>query len=118
MTGAAVEPAGGWEIEARSGIAVRAPGQHAYKMPFGKSEGWVGRDLSKYLPGIYWITVIARDLALKFGLQSDNLPEGTSMLDFGPDYLAFRLFDRANQWRTHPEEIDTFCSWIPGIFSL
>jgi hypothetical protein len=92
--------------------------QHTYRLPHGRVESWVGRDLSRYLPGLYWTTAFSRVIAQKYGVEAETLPAGARALDFGPEHLGFRLFDVPKDWPRHAEQIDAYCEQRPKIFSL
>lgn len=62
--------------------------RNRFKAEVGDSlvEAWVGRDLTRYLPGLYWRTMLPRDSAghLDFADRVDGVlvaePEGYVML--------------------------------------
>jgi hypothetical protein len=89
-----------------------------YELPNGKVQSWVGRDLSKYLPGLYWTNVLSNELAHRFGIEDCRLPSDAQILDFGSGYFSCRLFDRANDWTAYASQIDVLCEKNPHIFSI
>jgi hypothetical protein len=92
--------------------------QHKCRLQNGKIQSWVGRNLSKYLPGLYWISVLRTGLAKKFGIGDDRWPPSTKILDFGPMYLALQLFDQPSNWAEYAREIDALCAQNENIFSI
>jgi hypothetical protein len=80
-------------------------------------ESWVGRDITKYVPGLYWITYLSYDL-----LRAHNLPvkpikaiaKETTESHAG---LVVRLYDEPVQWK-HTKKIDDVCFSTNGIFSI
>ena len=47
--------------------------QHIYPLLHGKVQSWVGRDFTRYLPGLHWTTALSRFLAQKYGVEADAL---------------------------------------------
>jgi len=92
--------------------------QYVYKLPNGSVEAWVGRDLSKYLPGLYWLTILRTYWATKYKIDKYNWPTPIKTLDFGPRYLALQLFNQPEDWMKHAEQIDSLCEKSEGIFSI
>jgi hypothetical protein len=78
----------------------------------------LGRDLTKYLPGLYWFNVLSQSSAEHFGIEDQHLPARPTLSDFGSKHLAFRLFERPEDWPRYANQIDTFCERSSKIFSL
>ena len=78
---------------------------------FGGShmEAWVGRELTKYLPGLYWITIVSLKECKKRAWSFSDLPENCERLNVSEDYLAMKFYGRANEWLRTCEMIDNYC---------
>ncbi|QTA91452.1 hypothetical protein [Desulfonema magnum] len=81
-------------------------------------EAWVGRDLSKYLPGIYWRTFISKEVLKQYSISPSAFPKECIDDLFSKEYLLLRMFDNASQWRENSDKLDELCSKIDGIFSI
>ena len=89
------------------------------KLDFGTCESWVGRDIRKYLPGLYWLTVVSETLAEEHGVPLSKV--GTSASNevvFENGRHLFQFYDHPNQWREHRRAMDALCSVLPGGFSI
>jgi hypothetical protein len=92
--------------------------RYVYRLPNGTVESWVGRDLAKHLPGLYWTTVLETNLAEKCGLYKETWPWPVKTLDFGSKYFGLQLFDQPNNWGEYAPKIDAFCEQNEPIFSI
>ncbi|MEW5849141.1 MAG: hypothetical protein AB2A00_10010 [Myxococcota bacterium] len=79
---------------------------------------WVGRDASKYLPGVYWLTVVSRPRLAAAELGTESLGAVGKVLSLGADHVALQAFDKPADWLAHSERLDRFCHDAPGVFSL
>lgn len=61
-------------------------------------ETWIGRDIMKYLPGLYWINIISNEAFEKFKLNFDNLSNANSKLTINHKYKLLKLYEKANDW--------------------
>lgn len=81
----------------------------------GTFEAWVGRDLRKYFPGLYWMTVIPDQppgIVAKVMEMSEMVVE---RLDSGSWLVT--AFSQPNQWRTRASYIDSWLAEMPQFFS-
>ena len=88
------------------------------KMSYGVHEGWVGRDFSRYLPGLYWLTVIPVDLQQRLGVSVDRLRDLALELKLlsNRNWLV-RLYEEPQGWRNEAPRVDAWCATTPGAFS-
>lgn len=87
-------------------------------MPYGIHEAWVGRDFTRYLPGLYWMTLIPSSMVSRFGLTLDSIREASLSVDvIGNTNLLVRLYDRPGDWRAAMGLIDDWCMKRDGCFS-
>jgi hypothetical protein len=81
-------------------------------------EGWVGRDIRKYLPGFYWMTLLSETLATKHGLPVERLDEAArEHLKPKTGQHLFVFFERPEEWTQHTERLDALCASLRGVFS-
>jgi hypothetical protein len=81
------------------------------------SSSYLGRDLKRYIPGLYWRTVISTELADRHGVdlvslgprvpQHEKLSDTLHLFAFGDDPLGHRNDDIA----------DRLCRATPGLFN-
>jgi hypothetical protein len=86
------------------------------KLSTMSSESWVGRDLNKYVPGLYWLTLLPVQLAKRHGVPLDALEQAAiEHLEPAPGQHLFRFYDDPEDWRT-ATAIHALCTALPGIF--
>ncbi len=81
-------------------------------------ETWVGRDLSKYLPGIYWKTFVSDELTIRHQVRIDiieSMSPKYTKTDFG---VSFSFFDNPNDWKKNVKKLDDLCYALDGFFSM
>ena len=83
-----------------------------------KIESWVGRDIDKYVPGFYWLTLLPEALAAKHGIPL------TAVERVAREHVAlpggqhlFRFYDRPEDWRSSPV-VRNLCATLPGVFDV
>ncbi len=87
------------------------------KKSYGTEEVWVGRDYSRYLPGIYWLNLIPKSL-----LERHSIPEEkTSSLALSCEFIAdlnylVQLYPSSDSWQERAREIDAWRETTPGLF--
>jgi hypothetical protein len=86
---------------------------------YGHQTAGVGNDWRRYLPGVYWLTVIPSSLAEKHGLPLEKLrAEASNVQEPTSGVWVLRFFDHPDDWEKHAERLDRLCADIPGIFSI
>ena len=85
----------------------------------GTSEGFYGQDLSKYVPGLYWLTLLSEELAERHGVSLAEV-EAVALehVDLGDGQHLFRFFQDLNDWRERADVIDEFCARTSGMFDI
>jgi hypothetical protein len=87
-------------------------------MGYGVHEAWVGRDYSRYLPGLYWLTAVPVILLQNLGIPLDQLRKvslETSLIS-NRTWLM-RLYDNPFAWADAKMRIDHWCQQTSGVFS-
>lgn len=88
------------------------------KKPYGIHEGWVGRDIKRYLPGVYWITLVPLKTLENLGIALDAIREiaiSTEIVE-NTNVLA-KLYERPTEWSKKAEAVDAWCIKTSGCFS-
>lgn len=83
------------------------------------AESWVGRNINRYLPGLYWLTLLPQWLADKHHIPVEKLHEAALEHIHLPGHQnLFKFYDRPENWEHHKDRIDQLCRSIPGIFDV
>lgn len=80
-------------------------------------ESWVGRDLTKYIPGFYWQTFISKYYVERYDLDINRL----SQYEFetnNPNGILFQFFKDPSHWKKHSNFIDSLCLELKAVFSI
>jgi hypothetical protein len=81
-------------------------------------ESWVGLDTQKYIPGLYWLTLLPAALAEQHSVQLSVI-EAAALehikLD-GAQYLL-RFYDEPEDWRS-TRAVAELCASLPGVFDI
>lgn len=80
---------------------------------------YIGRDLNKYIPGVYWYTLISDGLLERHRVSLADLSvEAISTETMGDGSLQLlRFFDQADEWQQNQQRLDDLCERVPGMFS-
>jgi hypothetical protein len=78
---------------------------------------YLGRDTHKYVPGLYWLTLISESLAAKHDV-SLHLLEKISLehVDLGGGLHLFRFYDQPEDWSSDTK-VKGLVASLPGIFN-
>jgi hypothetical protein len=82
-------------------------------------ESGIGNDLDKYIPGVYWYTLLSDELLSKHGVDLTSLSAeaiSTEMLGDGSFYLL-KFYENPKDWRKNAERLDNLCEHTDGVFS-
>lgn len=82
-------------------------------------ESWIGRDLDKYIPGVYWYTLFSDRLLKKHHINFDVLAVEAVLFEaLGDGSLhLLKFFGRPKDWRENANHLDDLCVQIDGVFS-
>ena len=82
-------------------------------------ESGIGRDLDKYIPGIYWCTLLSDELLERHNINLLELSsEAISTDELGDDSMhLLKFYEKPEDWREHSERLDNICEKVDGIFS-
>ena len=85
----------------------------------GTSEGFYGDDISKYVPGLYWLTLLPEALAERHGVPLAEVSQAAlEHVDLGGGQHLFRFHDRPEDWRKRTDAMDDLCARLPGVFDV
>lgn len=79
---------------------------------------WVGRDTRKYVPGLYWITLLTDALAANHGVPIPMLKAiAKEHKELGRGQHLYRFYDRPEDWLA-TVEVSNLCASLPGVFDV
>ena len=79
-------------------------------------ESWVGRDSSRYLPGLYWLTLLSAVIIKMHDIDLDMLKRTSiAYTEAAPGQHLFRFYQEPGFWHDAPQIADLY-SATPGIF--
>ncbi len=84
----------------------------------GVLQSQVGLDLRKYVPGLYWRTLISHEVLRRHGLDFSSL--GTEQVDdsFSERHVLLKFGSSAENWREQAKLVDGLCAAHEGIFDI
>ena len=84
-----------------------------------REQSIVGKDVSKYVPGLYWVTLLPSGLAERHGVPLSEVRQAAlEHVDLGGGQRLFRFHDHPSKWRERTDELDGLCAALPGIFNI
>lgn len=95
--------------------------RNQYDLMLGNSqiESWVGRRLDKYIPGVYWYTLLSERLMKQHGIKiEDIIPQTVASESLGDSALhLLKFFEKPEEWAKNADRMDNLCEKIDGLFS-
>ena len=83
-----------------------------------KIESWVGRDTQRYVPGLYWLTLLPEALARQHGLPLAAVSAlARQHIDLGNGQHLFRFYERPEEWQETSVVTDLIAT-LPGVFDV
>lgn len=82
-------------------------------------ESGIGRKLDKYIPGVYWLTLLSDELLAKHGVKlADLAAEAMIAETLGDGSLhLLKFFDKPKDWKENAGRLDDLCERVDGVFS-
>jgi len=81
-------------------------------------EIWVGRDTMKYVPGLYWLTLLPEALAEMHHIPLSSVERiALEHIKIEGGQHLFRFYERPEDWRS-AKGVTKLCSSLPGIFDI
>jgi hypothetical protein len=88
------------------------------KLGINSIESWVGQDTQKYIPGLYWITLLPAVLAEKHGVPLSTLGKvALEHIRLEGDQHLFRFYERPEDWRS-ASNVAELSSSLSGVFNI
>jgi hypothetical protein len=81
---------------------------------------YLGRDVQKYFPGVYWLTGFSKRHAKKLGVNLKKIESrAIESHAFGKDgdFVLYQFFEKPAEWALHADRLDEICEHTNGIFS-
>lgn len=96
--------------------------RNRYFITIGKEhiESWVGRDLDKYISGVYWYTLLTDELLSRHSVKlADLTAEAISCEVLGDgSYHLLKFFEYPYDWKQNAKRLDDLCERVDGVFSM
>lgn len=77
---------------------------------------WVGRDLQRYVPGLYWRTEVACGEVARLGLELTADPT-VAEVTRSESGVSVRMTYASADWSLHAHQVDEMCEHSVGVFS-
>ena len=89
------------------------------KASYGIEEAWVGRNWHRYVPGLYWLTVIPESLAKQHKVSLEILKRAALTVEEpAPGVWLLKFYESSEHWLAHSGKLDRLCDETPGIFAI
>lgn len=83
-----------------------------------KIESWVGRDSQRYVPGIYWLTLLPEALANQHGVPLSAVGAiAQEHIKLEDGQHLFRFYEKPEDWQGTTAVTD-FSASLPGVFDV
>ena len=80
---------------------------------------FVGNNISKCVPGLYWLTLLPDSLAEEHGVPLPEVQRGAlEHVALGDGQRLFRFHDHPGAWRERADDLDGLCAVLPGVFNI
>lgn len=82
-------------------------------------ESWIGRRVERYIPGVYWYTLLSDGLLTKHGVALAELAaEAVASEALGDGSLhLLKFFEHPEEWEAQACRLDALCARVKGVFS-
>jgi hypothetical protein len=81
-------------------------------------ESWVGRDTRRYVPGLYWWTLLAASLAEQHGIPlSTIVGAAKEHIELEGNQHLLRFYEKPEDWRSAAVVAKLYRS-LPGVFDV
>ena len=82
-------------------------------------ESWVGRDTQRYIPGLYWWTLLPASLAEQHGVPLSILVEAAQEhIELEGQQHLLRFYKKPEDWRAAASSMAELYHSCPGIFDV
>jgi len=82
-------------------------------------EWWVGRDANRYVPGLYWLTLLSKEKLKSLSFSMESLSRVASPIKSleNDTYILAQFYDKPENWEANKARIDDYCHHQNGVFS-
>lgn len=80
-------------------------------------ESWVGRDLNKYIPGLYSITLLSNEQLDEKKVDINSLKRSSQTYTCYENFVLFTFSKDIEQWSKDRDNVDSVCLAEEGVFS-
>jgi len=81
-------------------------------------ESWVGRNTQKYIPGLYWWTLLPASLAEKHGIPlSTIIGAALEHIELEGKQHLLRFYEKPEDWQSAAAMAELYRS-LPGVFDV
>ena len=80
-------------------------------------EGWIGKDIDKYVSGLYWLTYFSEELVSSLVIDIDQFEVGNIELSRTDSGYLYQFYDSPKNWKKHRPKLDLMSENVSGIFS-
>ena len=82
-------------------------------------ESWIGRCVERYIPGVYWYTLLSDELLAKHSVALAELTAEAMVSEaLGDGSLhLLKFFEHPEEWEGQACRLDALCARIKGMFS-
>ena len=83
-----------------------------------KIESWVGRDTQRYVPGLYWLTLLPEALARKHHVPLSAIEAvAQEHVELEGGQHLFRFYERPEGWQ-ETSAVTELCASLSGVFDV
>lgn len=116
-----VPDASGSYVISHNGVCSEYDHRNTHFITLGKNniESGIGRKLDKYIPGVYWLTLLSDGLLAKHGVKlADLAAEAMAVETLGDGSLhLLKFFESPEEWKENADRLDALCGRVDGVFS-
>jgi len=81
-------------------------------------DSWVGRDTKKYIPGLYWWTLLPASLADRHGVSLPTIARtALEHIELEGQQHLLRFYENPEDWRSATVMAELYPS-LPGVFDV
>jgi hypothetical protein len=88
------------------------------KLGVNTIESWVGRDTRRYVPGLYWWTLLPASLAEQHGIPLSTIAGAArEHIELEGQQHLFRFYEKPRDWQSAAVMAELYRS-LPGVFDV
>lgn len=82
-------------------------------------ESWIGRCVERYIPGVYWYTLLSDELLVKHSVALAELAAEAMVSEAVGDgsLHLLKFFEHPEEWEAQACRLDALCARVKGVFS-